>query len=126
MCIQDVDNVYDLVWAVLPSGQKVSYGDVHKQDELQWSHHNFTHADVAMYLRHFDDYYQQALTLLKEELVLPAYDYALKCSHLFNVLDARGAISVTERVAYIGRIRTLTKNCAETYLASRLKGNVHA
>ncbi len=133
MCIQDVDNVYDLVWAILPSGQKVTYGDVHKQDEYEWSHHNFTHADVGMYLKHFDDYYNQALALLKEELVLPAYDYALKCSHLFNILDARGAISVTERVDYIGRIRTLTKNCAETYLESRqkkgfsmLKGNDHA
>lgn len=119
MYLQNVENVYDLVWAVLPSGQKVTYADVHKQDEYEWSHHNFHHADVEMCLRHFDDYEKQAKYLLEQKLVLPAYDYALKCSHVFNLLDARGAVSVTERAIYIGRIRDLAKACAEQYLASR-------
>lgn len=119
MYLQNVDNVYDLVWAVLPSGQKITYGDVHKQDEKEWSHHNFTFADVDMCIRHFADYQKQAQLLLKENLVLPAYDYTLKCSHLFNILDARGAVSVSERAAYIGRVRDLAKACAESYLNSR-------
>lgn len=119
MYIQNVENVYDLVWAVLPSGQKITYGDVHKQDEKEWSHHNFTFADIDMYTRHFNDYEKQAQTLLRENLVLPAYDYALKCSHLFNGLDARGAVSVSERAAYIARVRDLAKACAESYLQSR-------
>lgn len=119
MYIQNVDNVYDLVWAVLPSGQKVTYGDVHKQDEFQWSHHNFNHVDVDMCYRHFDDFQKQAIMLLEHNLVLPAYDYVLKCSHVFNLLDARGAVSVTERAAYIGRVRDLAKQCAQAYLESR-------
>lgn len=119
MYLQNVNNVYDLVWAVLPSGQKVTYGDVHKQDELQWSHHNFTYADVAMLSRHFDDYEKQAQALLAEQLVLPAYDYMLKCSHVFNVLDARGAVSVAERARYIGRVRDLAKAASKGYLEMR-------
>ena len=119
MYIQNVDNVYDLVWAVLPSGQKVTYGDVHLQDEKEWSHHNFSEVNVDMCFKHFDDYREQALALLEKGFVLPAYDYALKCSHLFNLLDARGAVSVTERASYIGRIRDLAKRCAEGYLQSR-------
>lgn len=119
MYLQNVDNVYDLVWAILPSGQKITYGDVHKQDEKEWSHHNFSFVDVDMCVRHFGDYQKQAQTLLSENLVLPAYDYTLKCSHLFNLLDARGAISVAERAAYIGRVRDLAKACAESYLQSR-------
>jgi len=119
MYIQNVENVYDLIWAVLPSGQKITYGDVHKQDEKEWSHHNFSFADIDMCVRHFNDYEKQAQTLLKENLVLPAYDYTLKCSHMFNILDARGAVSVSERAAYIGRVRDLAKACAEGYLQSR-------
>ncbi len=119
MCAQGVDNVYDLVWAVLPSGQRVTYGDIHKQDEREWSHHNFTYADIDMCSRHFKDYQAQALLLLKQKLVLPAYDYALKCSHLFNLLDARGAVKATDRPWYIGQIRDLAKQCAEGYLESR-------
>ncbi len=119
MYLQNVENVYDLVWAVLPSGQKVTYGDVHKQDEFEWSHHNFHIVDVPMLFRHFDDFKKQAEVLLEKGFVLPAYDYALKCSHVFNLLDARGAVSVTERAAYIGRIRDLAKACADKYLESR-------
>ncbi len=123
MYIQNVENVYDLVWAELPSGQKVSYGDVHKQDEFEWSHYNFKHADTAALLRHFDDCEREAQRLLKvsdpHPLVLPAYEHTLKCSHSFNVLQARGVVSQTERAAYIARIRDLARGCAETYLATR-------
>ena len=119
MYLQNVDNVYDLVWAILPSGQKVTYGDVHRQDEREWSHHNFSHVDVQMCLRHFEDFRKQAMELLDANLALPAYEYVLKCSHVFNLLDARGAVSVTERAAYIGRIRDLAKRCAQMYLDNR-------
>lgn len=119
MCVQGVDNAYDLVWAVMPSGQKVTYADVHRQDEKEWSDHNFNQADIEMCARHLRDYEAQAKSLLEQKLVLPAYDYALKCSHLFNVLDARGAIKAVDRPAYIGRIRDLAKKCAERYLESR-------
>ena len=116
MYLQNVENVFDLAWAVLPSGQKITYGDVHKRDEFEWSHHNFKLADITMIARHFEDYYCQSELLLENNLAIPAYDYALKCSHAFNVLDARGAVSVTERAHYIGRIRNLAKNCALKYI----------
>ena len=123
MYLQNVENVYDLVWAQLPSGQKISYGDVHKQDELEWSHYNFKHADTAALLQQFGQLEAEARRLLEVTepgpLVLPAYEHTLKCSHWFNVLQARGVVSQTERAAYIARIRDLAKGCAETYLASR-------
>jgi glycyl-tRNA synthetase alpha subunit len=100
----------------LPSGKKITYGDVHKRDEFEWSHHNFRVADIEMQQRHFEDFYRQAEVLLAEDLPIPAYDYVLKCSHAFNVLDARGAVSVTERAQYIGRIRAMAKNCALKYV----------
>jgi len=121
MYLQNVESVYDLVWTVLPSGQKVTYGDVHKQDEFEWSHYNFNAANTEMCFDMFDKYQKEAEALVEKELVLPAYDYVLKCSHTFNLLDARGAISVTERAAYIGRIRNLARACASAYLASREK-----
>jgi glycyl-tRNA synthetase alpha chain len=116
MYLQDVENVYDLVWAVLPSGKKITYGDVHKNDEIEWSHHNFHQANIEMCIRHFEDYYNQADELLQKNLVIPAYDYVLKCSHAFNILDARGSVSVTQRAQYIGRIRAMAKKCAQTYV----------
>ena len=123
MYIQNVENVYDLVWAVLPSGQQVSYGDVHKQDEFEWSHYNFKQANTDSLLRYFDDCESEATRLLAltdpHPLVLPAYELTLKCSHTFNVLQARGIVSQTERAAYIGRIRELARTCAELWLASR-------
>lgn len=119
MYLQNVDNVYDLIWAILPSGQKITYGDVHQQDEKEWSHHNFRYADTDMCSRHFKDYQAQALALLDQKLVLPAYDYALKCSHLFNILDARGVVKATDRPWFISQIRDLAKRCAEGYLESR-------
>ena len=116
MYMQNVENVFDLVWAVLPNGQKVTYGDVHKRDEFEWSHHNFHYADIEINKRHFEDYYKQAEILLAHNLSIPAYDYVLKCSHAFNLLDARGAVSATERAHYIGRIRALAKSCALKYV----------
>ncbi len=119
MYLQNVESVYDLVWAVLPSGQRVTYGDVHHRDEFEWSHYNFNEANVEMCFSLFDMYQKEAEQLLDKGWVLPAYDYALKCSHTFNLLDARGAISVTERAAYIARIRDLARACATGYLKMR-------
>lgn len=116
MYMQNVDNVFDLVWSILPTGQKITYGDVHKRDEIEWSHHNFNTANIAMHTEHFTSYYQEAENLLANNLPIPAYDYVLKCSHIFNVLDARGAVSVTQRAHYIGLIRVMAKKCAALYL----------
>lgn len=119
MYLQNVESISDLVWAVLPSGQPITYGDVHLQDEYEWSHYNFNEANIERCFAFFEQYQKEAEDLLKGGWVLPAYDYALKCSHTFNLLDARGAISVTERAAYIARIRTLARECASKYLESR-------
>jgi len=119
MYLQGVDSVYDLVWTIMPNGQKVTYGDVHKQDEIEWSHYNFNEATTEMLFKHFDDHHNEATKLIGRGFVLPAYDFALKCSHDFNLLDARGAISVTERASYIARVRDLAKQCAEGYLEKR-------
>ncbi len=114
MFLQGVDNVYDLEWT---SG--VTYGDIHHKSEVEWSVHNFEEADVALQLRLFEAYEQESLRLIDKGLLLPAYDYCLKCSHTFNILDARGAIGVTERTHFIGRVRALARRAAETYLAQR-------
>ncbi len=114
MYLQGVDNVYNLVWT-----PGVSYGDVHHKGEVEWSIHNFEVADVALQRQLFDRYEGESLRLIERGLVLPAYDYCLKCSHAFNIMDARGAISVTERAAVIGRVRNLARRCAEAYLRQR-------
>jgi len=111
MYSQKKDNVYDLAWT-----DGIKYGDVHLEDERQWSKYNFEQADTAMLGRHFADWERDAKRLLELGLVLPAYDAVMKCSHLFNLLDARGAISVTERTAYVGRVRSIAKKVAELYL----------
>jgi len=116
MYIQGVDNVYDLDW-----GGGIKYGDVHHQTEVEFSRYNFEEADTGMMLQLFDMYEKECARLVEKELVFPAYDYVLKCSHAFNMLDARGAISVTERAHYIGRVRTLSRLCAEAYVAQREK-----
>jgi glycyl-tRNA synthetase alpha chain len=116
MYIQGVDNVYDLDW-----GGGLKYGDVHHQTEVEFSTYNFEEADTGMMLQLFDMYEKECIRLAERELVFPAYDYVLKCSHAFNMLDARGAISVTERAHYIGRVRNLSKMCAELYVAQREK-----
>ncbi|MFH0810288.1 MAG: glycine--tRNA ligase subunit alpha [Pseudomonadota bacterium] len=114
MYLQGVDNVYDLRW-----NDQVRYGEVHHRSEVEFSRYNFEVADTAMLFRLFDMYEGECRRLIQEKLVLPAYDYCLKCSHAFNLLDARGAISVTERTGYIGRVRRLARLCAEGYLAMR-------
>ena len=114
MYLQGVDNVYDLKWT-----KGVTYGDVHHKGEVEWSVHNFDEADIGLQLKLFDLYEGESLRLIEKGLVLPAYDYCLKCSHAFNILDARGAISVTERTHFIGRVRNLARRCAEAYLKQR-------
>jgi glycyl-tRNA synthetase alpha chain len=114
MFLQGVDSVYDLKW-----NDSVTYGDIHHKSEVEWSVHNFEAADVAMQRRLFELYEQESKRLVAEGLVLPAYDYCLKCSHTFNILDARGAIGVTERTHFIGRIRALARRAAEAYLTQR-------
>ena len=116
MYIQGVDNVYDLDW-----GGGIKYGDVHHQTEVEFSTYNFEEADTGMMLQLFDMFEKECVRLAEKALVVPAYDYVLKCSHAFNMLDARGAISVTERAHYIGRVRSLSKLCAEAYVAQREK-----
>ncbi|WKZ33092.1 MAG: glycine--tRNA ligase subunit alpha [Thermodesulfobacteriota bacterium] len=114
MYLQGVDNVYDLKWS-----KDVNYGDVHKQTEIEYSKHNFEEADTQMLFTLFDMYEKECGKLMEKGLYLPAYDYCLKCSHSFNLLDARGAISVAERTRFIGRVRALARGSAEGYLKTR-------
>jgi len=118
MYLQGVENVYDLVWA--KNGDKVvTYGDVFHQNEVEQSTYNFEHAQVDMLFRHFSDHEAEAKRLMEIGLPLPAFEQVMKCSHNFNMLDARGAISVTERAAYIGRVRALARQVAQAYYDSR-------
>lgn len=114
MYLQDVDNVYDLNW-----NGHIRYGDVHHQGEVEYSEHNFKYADIPMLFSLFDTYEKESSNLTQTGLVLPAYDYCLKCSHTFNLLEARGAISVTERTRFIGRVRNLTREVAKLYIKQR-------
>jgi len=114
MYLQGIENVFDVTWA-----PGIKYGDVHHASEVEFSKYNFEEADVEMLLKLFEMYEREALRLLEINLVLPAYDYCLKTSHAFNLLDARGAISVSERVSYIGRVRQIARRCAEAYLKQR-------
>ncbi len=118
MYLQDVDSMFDLVWTTGPMG-KVTYGDVFLQNEKEMSAYNFEFADVDSLFSQFDNYEQQSQFLLEKELSLPAYEMVLKASHVFNLLDARHAISVTERQRFILRIRALAKGVAERYFKSR-------
>ncbi|HEX6970842.1 MAG TPA: glycine--tRNA ligase subunit alpha, partial [Limnochordia bacterium] len=110
--MQGVDNVFKLRWA-----GEITYGDVFHQNEVEQSRYNFEQADTRMLFALFDAYEAEAARILDAGLVLPAYDYVIKCSHVFNLLDARGAISVTERTGYIGRVRRLARQVAAGYLA---------
>jgi glycyl-tRNA synthetase alpha chain len=114
MYLQGVDNVYDLQW-----NADIKYGDVHHQQEVEQSTYNFEKADVSVLFDLFEKYEKESSRQIENGLVLPAYEYCLKCSHTFNLLDARGAISVTERTGYIGRIRNLARASAEGYLKQR-------
>jgi glycyl-tRNA synthetase alpha chain len=114
MYLQEVDNVFDLRW-----NKDITYGDIHHETELEFSKYNFDYADIEMHFALFEKYEKEALNLIKKNLVLPAYDFCLKCSHSFNMLDARGALSVTERTTYIARVRNLARKCAEGYIKLR-------
>ena len=114
MFLQDVDSIYDIVWA-----PGVTYRQVRHQEEVEFSHFNFEEADTALHFRWFDEFEGEARRLIDAGLVLPAYDFIMKASHAFNILDARGAISVTERQKYIGRIRGLARGVGAAYLGAR-------
>ena len=118
MYVQEVESVYDLVWSDGPFG-KITYGDVFHQNEVEQSHYNFSHADVEFLLKSFNFYEKEVSRLLAENLALPAYEMVLKASHAFNLLDARKAISVTERQGYILRVRKMAGMVAKSYYESR-------
>jgi glycyl-tRNA synthetase alpha chain len=132
MYVQGVDNVYDLNFNGLEGEEKVTYGDVFLQAEQEYSRHNFEHANTATLFRHFEDAEAECQALLaagapggegqRHRMVLPAYDQAIKASHVFNLLDARGVISVTERQSYILRVRNLAKACGEAFLLTEAGG----
>ena len=114
MYLQGVDSVYNLKWT-----DTLSYGDVYLQNEKEQSAYNFEHADADFLFHAFGEHEKQAKHLIEVQLALPAYEQVLKCAHSFNLLDARGAISVTERAAYMGRIRNLARSVAQSYFESR-------
>lgn len=112
--IQEKESVFDIEWV-----GDITYGDIYLQNEKDYSRYNFEVADVTALRTWFDMYEKEAERTVKNDLVVPAYDYVLKCSHTFNLLEARGAISVTERTGYIGRVRNLARLCAQAYVAQR-------
>ncbi len=116
MCLQGVNSIFDIKW-----NDTLTYGDIYKQNEVQWSHYNFEAQDEAMWARHFADFQNEAKRLVEKELPIPAYDFVVKSSHAFNMLDAKGVISVTERAHYIASIRDLAKRAADGYLTFREK-----
>jgi glycyl-tRNA synthetase alpha chain len=118
MYLQGVESVFDLKWADTPEGP-VTYGDVFLQNEREQSAYNFEHADVAALFAAFDVAERQSMEMIEHSLSLPAYEQVLRASHLFNLLDARHALSVTERQRFILRVRTLARAVAEAYHASR-------
>jgi len=118
MYLQGIESMFDLVWTDGPLG-RVTYGDVFHQNEVEQSAYNFEHANVPVLLRHFDEFEKASNDLLAAKLALPAYEQMLKASHTFNLLDARRAISVTERQRYILRVRALARGVAQSYYASR-------
>ena len=120
MYLQGVESIYDIVWAEGPQGS-ITYRDVYYQNEVEQSAYNFEHADTEMLFRHFADAEKECGRMIEKKLPLPAYEQCIKASHAFNLLDARGVISVTERQSYILRVRTLAKACCEAWLATQTK-----
>ncbi len=120
MYLQEVDSVFDIVWSQWEEAdgalQTITYGDVYRENERQFSRYDFEVADTEMLYRHFREHEAEAERCLAAGLPVPAYDYVLKCSHAFNLLDARGVISVTDRTAHIGRVRDLARKVARLYL----------
>ncbi len=117
MYVQGVESIFDLDYNGVPGAGRITYDQIFRRAEREFSAYNFEHADTAKLLAHFTDAEAECLALVGKGLALPAYDQCLKASHLFNLLDARGVISVTERAAYIGRVRMLAKACCEAWLA---------
>ena len=122
MYVQGVENVYDLDWNGIEGEGGITYGDVFHRAEREFSAYNFEFADPEALFRHFADAEAECAALLEKSLALPAYDQCIKASHLFNLLDARGVISVTERAAYIGRVRKLSGQCCEAWIAGHKDG----
>ena len=120
MYLQEVDSIYDLIWSGTPEN-KVTYADVFLQNEIEMSAYNFEHANIDFLFKQFDQFEEQSNILIKNNLPLPAYEMVMKASHVFNLLDARHAISVTERQRFILRVRTLAKAVAENYFEARAK-----
>jgi glycyl-tRNA synthetase alpha chain len=118
MYIQEKNNVFDIIWT-----GNISYGQINHQGEVEFSIYNFQEANVQMLHKLFEVYEEEATRSLAKNLILPAYDYVLKCSHTFNMLDARKAISVAERTGYIARVRDLARRCAQGYLRHREEGS---
>jgi glycyl-tRNA synthetase alpha chain len=116
MYIQGVDDIMEIEW-----GAGIKWGDIYYQPEKDFSVFNFEKADISMYFKIFDNYHKEAKRMLKEGLIFPSYDYVLKCSHIFNILDARGAVSVSERTSYIYRIRDIAREVAAEYVEAREK-----
>lgn len=116
--LQSVDSVWDLEW-----GHNVTYGETEKDSEFQNSRYNFDEAEVSMLFQLFNMFEQESARVIDRDLVYPAFDLALKCSHVFNLLDSRGSISVTERASYINRVRTLSRKCCLRYLSQREERN---
>jgi glycyl-tRNA synthetase alpha chain len=116
MVIQQEENIYDLLWS-----DSITYGEIQHQTEVEQSEYNFEQANVRMLFSLFKAFEEEALKLISKKMPIPAYDYTLKCSHTFNLLEARGAISVTERTGYITRVRELAKLCAKLYIEKREK-----
>ena len=114
MYLQNVDNVFNLDWC-----KGIKYGDIHHIDEVEFSKYNFDHSDKGLLVKQFGEHEKESRRLNELGLVLPSYEFCLKCSHTFNLLDARGAISVTERTGYIARVRNLARLCAHAYLKQR-------
>jgi len=115
MYLQGVENVFDLTWVETPDGHKVSYGEVFLRNEVEFSGYNFDEADTAWLHTQFDRAEAECVRLTEKNLVLPAYEEVMKASHSFNLLDARGAISVAERQRFIGRVRGLARTVARAY-----------
>lgn len=116
--IQEKNHFKELIWNDDPKNP-ITYGDIYSANEMQASHYNLYHADIGMLLRHFDDYEKEAFKMLKVPLPLVAYELCLKTSHVFNLLDSRGALSTTQRAAYIARVRNIAKMCCQAYLDSQ-------
>ncbi len=114
MYLQEVENVFDIRW-----NETFTYGDIHRQSEIEFSYFNFDYSDPNIIKKHFEEYEKESKRLINLGLIFPAYECCLKCSHLFNLLDARGVLSVAERTNYIAKVRAIAKACAEAYISKR-------